>query len=496
LNRAFVVGLKNFNRLVDTLSKHTRVNSTCVVIITVHWDVNTSFYCMAAVDGARIIVVANSLFILTSKDCIAGVDGALVVIVAISWNVFAFSAIQDTRVNGASIVVIAVLWNSNQSFSECASGDKAFVLTFFVDSIDIYRSVLATQQFIACVNSARILVIADDGLMFDLSVSVVTPVSSASVLVININRLVDAAKEWTARIDSARIVIVAINSTINTSHLRYASSSCASIAISTVVGDMSAFSSVGVARVDGARIVVIAVTAKEFAFSGCGNTSAYHARIGGLRTCLWGVNTSSFKARVISACVVIIANYSRVETSHSRIASSKCASSSFVAFDWGVLDSKLRMAPISCASIPVIQLCRSERNEHTSGLRIAGVNSARIVVIADHGCVDAFLCFQGASISCACILVVTVQSTNIDVLATKESIARVCCAWVVVVANDSVVVYDSCCSVAGDSSASIESHWWQTNRNKLTSTCRIANIASASVVIIADSIDMNTSFVW
>jgi hypothetical protein len=493
LNRTFVVGLKNFYRLVDTLSKHARVYGTCVIIIAVHGGVNASFDCIAAIDGARIIVVANSLFVLASKEDIAGVDGALVVVVAISWNMFAFSAIQDARVNGTSIVVVAVLWNSNQSFSECASGDNAFVLTLFVDSFNIDRSVLATQQSIAGVNSARILVIADDGFVFDLSVSVVAPISSASILVININRLVDAAKEWTAWIDSARIVVVTVNSAVNTSHLRNASSTSTSIAISAVVGYMSAISGIGVARIDSARIIIIAVTAKEFAFSSCRNTSACNARICGLRAFLWSEDAFSFKASIISACVVIVANNSRVEASHCRVASSKSASSPFVAFDWGVLDSKLRMAPISCASIPVIHLCRSERNEYTSVLRIAGVNSARVVVVADNRSVYAFVCFKGASISSACILVVTVQRTNIDVLATEYSIARVCCAWIVVVANDSVVVYNSSSSVAPISCASIVVI--NIDMSEYTSFNMIAGIDSAWVVVVANNWSKDSSLV-
>jgi len=55
--------------------------------------VNTSFDCIAAINGASIIVIANSLFVLASREGITGVDGAFVVVVAISRKMFAFSAI-------------------------------------------------------------------------------------------------------------------------------------------------------------------------------------------------------------------------------------------------------------------------------------------------------------------------------------------------------------------------------------------------------------------
>jgi len=78
-------------------------------------------------------------------------------------------------------------------------------------------------------------------------------------------------------------------------------------------------------------------------------------------------------------------------------------------------------------------------------------------------------------------------------LATKESIASICCAWVVVVAIDSVVVDDSCSSVAPVSCASIVVI--DINRSEYASSNTIAGIDSARVVVVANNWGRDNSLI-
>jgi hypothetical protein len=371
LNDAFF-GLNDLDGLMDALALDAGVDGAGIVVVANSLLVLAASLGVAGVDGAGIVVVANSLLVLASKDDRAAVVSADIVIVAVSGHVSAGSGGLVTAVGGAGVFIVAVLGHCEQSLGEGASGDDALISALVVDLGEVDGGVLAAEDSVAGIHSARISVVACDGLVLDLSSSVVTPVSCAGVLVIHINRSVDASAERIAGVDGAGVEVVAAPGGVHASSLlRHAFSSCASVGISAHSGHVSAQTGVGIAEISGAVIVVVANSHLGLAFSGDKIALAGGARVGGLSALLGGVHAPSVDAGVSGASIVVIADHSSVDASDGGITPSRSASSSLVALDGGMLDSELRVAPISRAGILVIKSFGREREEDAAGSGIA-----------------------------------------------------------------------------------------------------------------------------
>jgi hypothetical protein len=142
---------------------------------------------------------------------------------------------------------------------------------------------------------------------------------------------------------------------------------------------MNTFSSVAIARISGTCIVVVTVDISIDAFSRVNITR------NGLAVFFLADNRSedtvSVGARVNCAQVVVITNFFSVLASFYGIARSNGAFVSVITRDRGVLDSIFNSAVITSTCIMVIKLNRGQWRVLATRNRIARINSARVMVI-------------------------------------------------------------------------------------------------------------------
>jgi hypothetical protein len=139
----------------------------------------------------------------------------------------------------------------------------------------------------------------------------------------------------------------------------------------------------------------------------------------------------------------------------NNIARSDAAFVSIIANDWLVLDSILNSAEISGASVVVIKLRKTQRSVLASRNFIARVDSARVVVITIDRSVNTLCSIFRASVNGANVVIITVSSSNIGEYASCLRTARFISARIVVIANNQIVVNSSSDGIAIVGCASI-----------------------------------------
>jgi hypothetical protein len=139
----------------------------------------------------------------------------------------------------------------------------------------------------------------------------------------------------------------------------------------------------------------------------------------------------------------------------NNIARSDAAFISVITGDWLVLDSVLNCAEISGASVMIVKLIETQRSVLASRNFIARVNSARIVVITVDRRVNTFCFIFRASVNGANVVIITVSSSNVGEYASCLRIARFVSARIVVVANNHIVANSSSVGIAIVSCASV-----------------------------------------
>jgi hypothetical protein len=443
----------DWDRSVLANSVYASVCSASVIVVTDDWSVHTSFCNIASVDSASIVVIANVVGVNTSSCVVARVISASVVVIAADWSVTALSRGRIAIVNCASIIVIAVNRFLVKSSVNGAEPDLAFVNACCILCDKINRSILASFYHVAGVSCARIMVIAGDYIVMDDSGCLIAIIFCASIVVINVLVGVLASIARIASINGARISIVTNNRSRNTSFDYVTRVFGTFVCISAADWGVNTKTTVEIARVSSTCVVVIAIDIMVDAFS------RVHIARNGLAVLFLANNRSEYTvsicARISCAEIVVITYFFGILATSNNIARSDAAFVSVITGDWLVLDSVLNCAEISGASVVVVKLRETQRSVLASRNSIARVDSARIVVITVDRSVNTFCFIFRASVNGANVVIITVSSSNVGEYASCLRIARFVSARIVVVANNQIMVNSASVAIAIVSCASV-----------------------------------------
>jgi hypothetical protein len=443
----------NWDRSVLANSVYASVCSASIIIVTDDWSVDTSFCNIASINSASIIVITNVVGVNTSSCVVARVISASALVITTDLSVTALSRGRIALINCAAIIVITVDRFLVESSVNSAEPDLAFVNACCVLCNKINRSVLASFYNVARVSCARVVIIAGDNIVMNDSGCLITIIFCASIFVINVLVVVLASIARFAGINGARISIVTNNRGRNTSLYYITRVFSTFICISAADWGVNTETSVVIARVRGTCVIVIAIDILVDALS-----RVSIAR-NGLAVLLFANNRSehtvSICARISCAEIVVVTYFFGILATSNNIARSDAAFVSIIANDWLVLDSILNSAEISGASVVVIKLRKTQRSVLASRNFIARVDSARVVVITIDRSVNTLCSIFRASVNGANVVIITVSSSNIGEYASCLRTARFISARIVVIANNQIVVNSSSDGIAIVGCASI-----------------------------------------
>jgi hypothetical protein len=153
----------------------------------------------------------------------------------------------------------------------------------------------------------------------------------------------------------------------------------ASVVIVTVLSNILAVSSGGVARINSACVFVITIL-----WISVKSVLAIASRDGAKISCSWNwdwcVDAFSCRARVLGASVVIVTNNWGVDATNRKIASINYACIAIIADLWCVDTSLLGIASIYCAFVLISANDRSVDTSSAGG--IASISCAHVIIVA------------------------------------------------------------------------------------------------------------------
>jgi hypothetical protein len=196
------------------------------------------------------------------------------------------------------------------------------------------------------------------------------------------------------------------------------------------------------------------------------------------------VDALSVEARIGCAKIVVITNFLSVLASFYSIARSNGTFVSAVAGDWSVFNTVVDGAEIFCACIVIIKLVGSQRSVFASIRRIAGVNSARIVIVTINRGVDTFCLIERASINGTNVVVIAILSSVVCKDTSSLRIARFVSARILVITNNQIVMNNSggCITVISCAFVVVINIDWGEDTS---SRVAIASVGSARILVIA-----------
>jgi hypothetical protein len=192
----------------------------------------------------------------------------------------------------------------------------------------------------------------------------ITVIFGASIIIINVDKSVQTSIARVAGVSGARISVITDHRSRNTSLDCVTSVFGTFVCVSAINRSVYALTGVAIARIECTSIVVIAVNCSIEAFSRIGIASNGLAWL--LLANDWSVNTVSVGAGVSCACIVIVTNFISVLTSFYGVAGANRALVSIVTYNWKMLDSICNSTRISCACIMVIKIRSTQRSVNTT----------------------------------------------------------------------------------------------------------------------------------
>jgi hypothetical protein len=170
-------------------------------------------------DAAFVSVITGDWSVLDSILGVAGVSGASVVITELSSSHRSVLASRNfiARVDSARVFIVTVNRSVNTFcliLRASVNGANVVIVTILSTIVCEDTSCLRIARFV----SARILVITNNNIMVNSSSCSITPVGCASVVVVNVDRSVNAVSTGLiATVSGARIVIITRNRCSNNS---------------------------------------------------------------------------------------------------------------------------------------------------------------------------------------------------------------------------------------------------------------------------------------
>jgi hypothetical protein len=184
-------------------------------------------------------------------------------------------------------------------------------------------------------------------------------------------------------------VVITSDCSVNTSLDRVATIFGTFVCIGTNNWNMSAFAGIEIAIVNSASIMVIAVD--WFSFARSRKFVAADVVASYMRANFRCEDAISVGASVNGTEIVVITDFLAIKASSLVITRSNAAFVSIIAYNRFVLNAVEDCAEVSCASVVVVKLLRSDWSMDTSKRRQATVNSARILVVTIYRGVNTFL---------------------------------------------------------------------------------------------------------
>jgi hypothetical protein len=264
---AWIFRWRNWNWFVNTLSSRAVILSTCIIVVTNNWSVNTSNRKIASIDGACIIIITILWSIDASFLGITRIYCAFVFINTDDRSVNTLSRCRIASVSSAVVIVIAINCFLVETSVKSAQPNLAFVGTCCILCNKINWSVLASNFSITSIGGAWVIVVTANQIMMNDSRYCVAVVFSACIVVIDWFVCEDASCAIITSINSAWIVVIASDWNVNTSLNSVARILCAFVSISTSNRSMNTETSVQIAAVNGTCIAVVTIDINIDAFS-------------------------------------------------------------------------------------------------------------------------------------------------------------------------------------------------------------------------------------
>jgi len=283
-------------RGIDTFSGDgvARIDSTCVVIVTNSLnEVAISGERIAGSTRASIFRVTITLFVDTTFDWVARIIGTCVKVVTDTWGFDKFTRSWITSIRVTEVI---------------------FLLLFNVE----FRFVLASELFIADINSTCIVIFTFNWGKDTFCSFFVTRIGGTCITIVTLETFMFAETTlWIARVDGARVVVVTVNRNTVDSVFRVTFVQEAKV-ITERNNDRGEGTNSSLARIGGTSIVV--VTNHRSIFTSGESVTRINSTWVLVITRFWSKDTSkSCIARVDGTNVVIITNHRSIFTSGESV---------------------------------------------------------------------------------------------------------------------------------------------------------------------------------
>jgi predicted thioesterase len=462
------------NWSVNTVSVRARISCAQVVVVTNFISILASFYCIARSNRAFVSVITNNRSVLDSIFNGASISGTCIVIVSVNSSVLA-TRNRIASINSARVTVITVNWCVDACFKiirASINGANVVIIAMSCSNISKDTSSCRIARFVG----ARVLIITNDCIVFDVSSGSITIIDGAFVVVINVNWSKDAfSRSLVAGISCAWVLIITSYRSFHNSGVAITSNEEARVAVINRNCNVLA-AKFCIARISGTCVAIITrdwgVLASGFCVTGIKSTNVI------VITVNCNVLATLFLITSISGtCILVITNNRRVNTSSCWVTVIVGTCIIIVAINCNVKNfSSENVTLFSSAFVVIAKLFRSI--DASSNL-VTSVVSARIVVAASNRGIDAS--FNSiARINSASVVIITIAN---GMLASKSWAARIysTCISIITIFLFSVVTNSIDAFVNG---AEIVISTYNTSVNALVGFC-ITSINSARVTIIA-----------
>jgi hypothetical protein len=415
------------NRSEDTVSVGARINCAQVVVVTNFLGILASFYGIARSDGTFVSIIARDRGMLNSEFNSAEITSTCIVVIKLNRRQWGVLATRNwvTRINSARVMVITVNRSVDAFFLVIrASVDGTNVVVITMRSSNIGKDTSGCR--IARIISANVLIITNNCVVMDVSVSCITIIGGAFVVIINIDWSVDAfSASLITNIGCAWVMIVTNNRSFHNSGVAVTSNMKTRIAVIKRNCNVLA-TKFYIARISGASIVVITrnwgVLASKFLIARIKSTNVVVITV----DCNM-LASLFFVASVSGTCILVITNNRRIDATSCWVAVIISTCIVVIAINCNVEDFSSNNVTLFSGTFVVIAKCF--RSKDTSSNFVTSVISARIVIATSYSGVDTS--FNSiARIGGASIVIIAIKDR---VLASKSWAARINCTCISIV---------------------------------------------------------------